>query len=94
MRESEKQIDFRKELQLKAKEYLISALANNEYEDKTVFANINYLIAEMNRRTGNFEEAIKFYDLAINDLNKQDWVEEVAKEQKELAIKKDDNNKI
>jgi tetratricopeptide (TPR) repeat protein len=94
LRESEKQIDFRKELQLKAKEYLISALANNEYEDKTVFANINYLIAEMNRRTGNFEEAIKFYDLAINDLNKQDWVEEVAKEQKELAIKKDDNNKI
>lgn len=94
LRESEKQNDLRKELQLKAKEHLILALANNEYEDNTVLANINYLIAEMNRRTSNFEEAIKYYDLAINDVNKQDWVEEVAKEQKELALKKDNNNKI
>ena len=94
LRESETQNDLRKELQLKAKENLILALANNEYEDKTVLANINYLIAEMNRRTGNFEEAIKYYDIAINDVNKQDWVEEVAKEQKVLALKKDNNNKI
>lgn len=94
LRESEKQNDLRKELQLKAKQHLILALANNEYEDNTVLANINYLIAEMNRRTSNFEEAIKYYDLAINDVNKQDWVEEVAKEQKELALKKDNNNKI
>lgn len=94
LRESEKQDDLRKELQLKAKDYLILALANNEYKDKTVFANINYLIAEMNRRTSNFEEAIKYYDLAINDENKKELVEEVAKEQKELALKKDNNNKI
>lgn len=94
LRESEKQDDLRKELQLKAKDYLILALANNEYKDKTVFANINYLIAEMNRRISNFEEAIKYYDLAINDENKKEWVEEVAKEQKELALKKDSNNKI
>jgi len=59
-----------------------------------VIANINYLIAEMERRIGNFDEAIKYYDLAINDPNKKDWVESVAKEQKELALKKDDNNKI
>jgi len=94
LRESEKQDNLRKELQLKAKEHLILALANNEYEDKTVIANINYLIAEMNRRISNFEEAIKYYDLAINDENKKEWVEEVAKEQKELALKKDSNNKI
>jgi hypothetical protein len=48
----------------------------------------------MERRIGNFDEAIKYYDLAINDPNKKDWVESVAKEQKELALKKDDNNKI
>jgi uncharacterized protein YcaQ len=48
----------------------------------------------MERRTGNFDEALKYYDLAINDINKKDWVEEVAKEQRELAVKKDDNNKI
>lgn len=88
------QTQFRKELQLKAKDNLIVALATNEYTDLTVIANINYLIGEMNRRTGNFDEAVKYYDLAINDPNKKDWVEEVAKEQKELALKKDDNNKI
>ncbi|SHF93167.1 DUF2225 domain-containing protein [Flavobacterium aquidurense] len=74
--------------------HLISALDKNEYEDKSVIANINYLVAEMERRIGNFDEAIKYYDVAINDSNKQDWVEEVAKEQKELAVKKDENNTI
>ena len=48
----------------------------------------------MERRIGNFDEAVKYYDFAINDANKKEWVEAVAKEQKELAIKKDDNNKI
>ena len=48
----------------------------------------------MERRIGNFDEAIKYYDLAINDTNKKDWVEAAAKEQKELAIKKDQNNQI
>ena len=73
---------------------MISALVNNEYEDKTMIANINYLIAEMERRIGNFEEAIKYYDLAIKDPNKKDWVASVANEQKELALKKIDNNNI
>jgi len=94
LRENDKEVEFRKELQSKAKYNLIAALDKNEYEDKSVISNINYLIAEMDRRIGNFDEAIKFYDLAINDSNKKDWVEAVAKEQKELAIKKDENNKI
>ncbi|WP_179214966.1 DUF2225 domain-containing protein [Flavobacterium psychrophilum] len=94
LRKNNTEIEFRKELQLKAKDYLISALDKNEYEDKTMIANINYLIAEMQRRNGNFDEAIKYYDLAINDPNKKDWVESMAKEQKELALKKDNNNKI
>lgn len=94
IRNNEKELEFRKELQLKAKNNLITSLANNEYEDKTVFANIYYLIAEMERRIGNFDDAIKYYDFAINDVNKKEWVEAVAKEQKELAMKKDGNNKI
>lgn len=94
LRENSNEIELRKELQLKAKDNLISALINNEYEDKTMIANINYLIAEMERRIGNFEEAIKYYDLAIKDPNKKDWVASVANEQKELALKKIDNNNI
>ncbi len=94
LRENNKQVEFRKELQSKATDNLISALEKNEYDDKTVIATINYLIAEMERRIGDFDEAIKYYDLAINDTNKKDWVEAAAKEQKELAIKKDENNQI
>lgn len=89
----DKFVDLRKELQIKTKSFLILALEKNEYEDKSI-ANIYYLIAEMDRRTGNFDEAIKYYDLAINDPNKQDWIDEVGKIQKDLALKKDENNKI
>jgi hypothetical protein len=94
LRSDKNNVVLRKELQLKASGFLILALANNEFEDKTSIANINYLIAEMNRRTGNFDEAVKYYDIAINNPDKQDWVEKIANEQKELALKKDDNNEI
>lgn len=94
IRENAKEVEFRKELQTKAKDNLITALEKNEYKDITVIANINYLIGEMQRRTGNFDQAIKYYDLAISDLNKKDWIEEVALGQRELAKNKDDNNKI
>ena len=94
LRWNDEKVELRKELQSKAKDNLISALENNEYEDKTEIASINYLIAEMERRIGNFDEALKYYDLAINDPNKADWLEKIAIEQKELAIKKDDNNQI
>ena len=94
VKNKEKFIDLRKELQLKTKSFLILSLEKKEYQDKTSIANITYLIAEMNRRTGNFDDAIKYYDLAISDPNKQDWIEEVAKMQKDLAAKKDENNNI
>lgn len=90
----EKFLDLRKDLQIKTKTFLILAIDKNEYEKKEVIPNIYYLIAEMNRRTGNFDDAIKYYDLAINDPNKQDWITEVATVQKDLALKKDDNNSI
>ncbi len=85
---------FRKELQRETISYLKKAIECNEYKDSTVLANIKYLIGEMYRRTSEFENAIIYYDLAIKDENKEDWVKEVAMKQKELAIKEDDNNSI
>lgn len=83
--------EVRINLQKKVKDNLITALDNKEYDVKSM-ANIEYLIAEMNRRTNNFPEAMKYYDLALNNKDKQDWIEEVAKEQKALAEKQDSNN--
>ena len=94
LRYNKQNINQRKDLQLKAIDKLKLAIQNNEYEDISNIPNINYLIGEMHRRTGNFDDAILYYDKAISDKNKQEWVESVAIEQKELAIKKDDNNEI
>lgn len=91
LRNDQSNDELRINLQEKVKYNLIKALDNKEYESNYI-ANIDYLIAEMNRRTKNFQEAIKYYDLAINNKEKQDWVEEVAKEQKLLAEKQDSNN--
>jgi len=87
-------IILREKFQIKTEKYLILAIKNNEYEDISVIATINYLIAEMNRRTRNFDKAILHYEKAINDPNKKDWVEKVATKQKKIALKKDDDNSI
>ncbi|MCO5250645.1 MAG: DUF2225 domain-containing protein [Candidatus Kapabacteria bacterium] len=94
LRKDSERIDFRKELQSMTKDFLIKALQNDEYKDSSIIASINYLIAEMYRRIGNFEQSIIYYDKALTDPNKQDWVQEVALKQKEMAIKKDDDNDI
>jgi uncharacterized protein (DUF2225 family) len=94
LRYSKNDINQRKDLQIKAIDKLKLALQNNEYEDVSMIANINYLVGEMFRRTGKFDDAILYYDKAISDKNKEEWVESVAIKQKELAIKKDDNNEI
>lgn len=93
LRTDSTQIDRRKEIQAKTADFFTMALKNNEYE-QDVIATINYLIGEMYRRTGTFDKAIVYYDLAIKDKNKQDWVEDIAKQQKELATNKDENNEI
>ncbi len=94
LRTDSTRVDLRIDFQSKTKKYLIQALEKNEYEDSSTIATINYLIGEMCRRTRNFEDAVTYYEKAINDPNKKDWVEEVAIKQKELAIEKNDNNEI
>lgn len=93
LRNDSMQTEKRKKLQIKTAEFLIKALENNEYKVDAK-ATINYLIAEMYRRTGAFDKAVLYYDLAVKDKNKQDWIEELAKKQKELAKKEDENNDI
>lgn len=74
--------------------FFAKAIEAREYGEKERYATINYLIGELFRRAGDFDSAIKFYDLAINDENKRDWVLEVATKQKELATKRDEDNTI
>jgi hypothetical protein len=91
---SKKKAEKRKELQSLSISYLVKALDGKEYEEEDKYASMNYLVGELYRRTGDFDNAIKYFDTAIKDENKKEWVEKVAEEQKQLAINKDDNNKI
>lgn len=84
----------RKELQLNCAIYLTKAIEAKEYDKPETYATINYLIGELYRRIGEFDTAIKYYDFAINDRKKKEWILEVATKQKELAIKKDEDNSI
>lgn len=84
----------RKELQLNCLTYLTKAIENKEYSKKESYASVKYLIGELYRRTGDFSNAIKYYDLALSDENKKDWIVEIANQQKELALKEDDDNGI
>lgn len=87
--QTERRIGF----QLKTAELLSKAIENNEYE-KDAIATINYLMGEMYRRAGQFDKAVLYFDLAINDKKKQDWIKDVATKQKILAKNEDDNNGI
>jgi tetratricopeptide (TPR) repeat protein len=84
----------RKELQLNCATYLQKAIQVKEYTNVETYAKVNYLIGEMYRRIGEFDKAIQYYDFALNDPNKKDWLLEVASEQKKLALAKNDDNSI
>jgi tetratricopeptide (TPR) repeat protein len=88
------QVSKRKELQQNCINYLMLAIKKNEYPNKETYATINYLIGELYRRVGDFDNAIKFYELALNDRNKLKWLKEIVIDQKKLAEKKDDDNSI
>lgn len=89
-----KNIDQRKELQDKARHFFIRAIENKEYSNPIEIASINYLIAELYRRTADFKNAIKYYDVVINSPQKSPWIEDMVSIQKELAIKESDINTI
>lgn len=97
------QTDRRKRLQNKTAEFLLKALEVQEYE-KEELPSVYYLIGEMYRRTGNFEKAILYFDLALTDeenhkkkkrkKNDSYSIKSAAVKQKQLAILNDSNNQV
>ena len=85
----------RKLRQLNCAVYLERALDSGEYDKKeTAYASNYYLIGELYRRLGEFEKAVKYFDIALANEYKAEWLEEAARKQRELALKKDENNDI
>lgn len=94
LRNDTSMVEKRKELQRNSAEYLIKAIDNKEYKDKSTYASMQYLVGELYRRTGDFTLAVKYYDLALADKHQKDWLKKVAQEQKEMALKENDDNSI
>ena len=93
LRSDSDRIKKRKQMQDSTAFYFQKAIENGEYA-KSEIATIEYLIAEMYRRMGKFKDAIKYYNKAINNNEKAEWVEGIAINQKLLATKEDDDNEI
>jgi uncharacterized protein (DUF2225 family) len=93
IRSDKKQEERRKHLQASTITYLKKGLEVNEYEAEEQ-ATIQYLIAELYRRRGEFDSSITYYDMALNNKNQADWLKKVATTQKALAIKKEEDNEI
>jgi hypothetical protein len=89
-----KRVEYRKEFQNKARHFFIKALAAKEYKNPNELTSINYLIAEMYRRTSDFKNAIKFYDIVVKSPKKSPWIDEMVTIQREIAVKKNDINRI
>ena len=97
------QIEKRKELQKECITYQQKAIENQEY-DKTEIPIIYYLIGELYRRTGEFDKAITYFDIVLDNIEKakkkakkkkgEDWLKTVAVEQRKMAIEKDEKNDI
>lgn len=87
----ESQQERRRQVQRLARQYFLAALEEKEIPTKERGV-VSYLIGELYRRTGEFEEAIKWYDKALGE--KDNPVKGIIGVQKELATKRDANNKI
>jgi lipase chaperone LimK len=55
---------------------------------------ITYLVAELERRTENFKDALKHYAAARAEPNNPAGLVEWMNEQEQLAIKRDSNNDL
>ena len=87
-------IEYRKLLQLKSAQFFLQAIVKEEYDEKETYATIYFLLGELYRRRGDFEDAIKYFDLASNQKKKHDWLDDLIKDQKQMAIDKNEDNTI
>jgi uncharacterized protein (DUF2225 family) len=87
----ESQQEQRRQMQRLARQYFVAALEEKEISAKERGV-VSYLIGELYRRTGEFEEATKWYDKALSE--RENPVKDIVVIQKELATKRDANNKI
>lgn len=94
LKKEKSQSEKRKEFQKQSLNYYLKALEKKEYEKKESYATMYYLVGELCRRVGDFENAVRYFDMAINNPDKKDWVQGVAEEQKTYALKKDDDNSL
>jgi uncharacterized protein (DUF2225 family) len=61
---------------------------------KNVRAPVAYLVGELHRRCGRFDEALRWYERALKEKERPEWLAKQTAEQQKLARKRDANNDI
>jgi uncharacterized protein (DUF2225 family) len=82
----------RKWAQLQCIDYLKRAVAAKEYASSEKYAEINYLIGELYRRNADFDHAMQYYDKVLSEPDKEKWLNDMAREQRAVAVNKDADN--
>jgi uncharacterized protein (DUF2225 family) len=83
----------RREVQQLAASYFEKALAASEFSGPTR-GSVSYLIAELHRRTGQFDAAQTWFDKTSAEKERPDWLDEVIIKQRKLASEKNADNTI
>jgi uncharacterized protein (DUF2225 family) len=83
----------RKDYQRLAAKFFLQALAAGEIE-ATHVGPATYLVAELERRTGDFGAAIDHYDSSLKYPDNPAWLKDVVKDQRALAVKRDPTNDL
>jgi uncharacterized protein (DUF2225 family) len=83
--------DKRKGYQRLAAKFHLQALAAGEIDAAEV-GPVTYLVAELERRTGDFRKALDHYDMALAHRASPEWLKDLVREQRALAVKRDADN--
>jgi uncharacterized protein (DUF2225 family) len=85
--------DKRKEYQRLAARFHMQALDAGEVEADRV-GSVIYLVAELERRTGDFRNALDHYDAALKLHASPDWLKDLAKGQRAQAVNRNADNDL
>ncbi len=82
----------RKKIQQASIDSYLKAIEKDEYNQVKVKNNVYYLVGELYRRIGDFDKSITYFNIAIQNMEKDDWIYERVQLQKKLAENKDEDN--
>lgn len=87
-------VEQRKRMQQLAIDSYLKALEKEEYAKGKVKNNVFYLVGELYRRIGDFDQSLQFFNEAMQNADPNDWIYERLLIQKKLSEQQNDDNSL